>query len=106
VLPDRGYGPYGALNPYDLWLMTIAIAGVSFIGYIAVKIGGDRYGTLLAGMAGGLVSSTATTLDLARKARAAPERWRIQLAGALAASAVMLIRVGVVVALFGPALLA
>ena len=105
VLPDRGYGPYGALNPYDLWLMTIAIAGVSFIGYIAVKIGGDRYGTLLAGMAGGLVSSTATTLDLARKARAAPERWRIQLAGALAASAVMLIRVGVVVALFGPALL-
>ena len=76
VLPDRGYGPYQALNPHSLWLMTIAIAGVSFIGYVAVKAGGARYGTLLAGMAGGLVSSTAATLDLARKARAAPGRWR------------------------------
>lgn len=105
VLPDRGYGPYQALNPHSLWLMTIAIAGVSFIGYVAVKAGGARYGTLLAGMAGGLVSSTAATLDLARKARAAPGRWRLQLAGAFAASAVMFVRVGVIVALFGPGLL-
>jgi uncharacterized membrane protein (DUF4010 family) len=105
ILPDRGYGPYQALNPHSLWLMTIAIAGVSFIGYVAVKAGGARYGTLLAGMAGGLVSSTAATLDLGRKARAAPERWRLLLAGALAASAVMFVRVGVIVALFGPGLL-
>ena len=105
ILPDRGYGPYDAINPHGLWLMTIAIAGVSFIGYVAVKIGGARYGALLAGTAGGLVSSTAATLDLARKARAAPATWRLQLAGALAASATMFIRVGVVVALFGPGLL-
>lgn len=105
ILPDRGYGPYDAINPHSLWLMTIAIAGVSFIGYVAVKVGGARYGALLAGTAGGLVSSTAATLDLARKARAAPAAWRLQLAGALAASATMFIRVGVVVALFGPSLL-
>ncbi|KAB2867668.1 MAG: MgtC/SapB family protein, partial [Bauldia sp.] len=37
ILPDRGYGPYDAINPHGLWLMTIAIAGVSFIGYVAVK---------------------------------------------------------------------
>ena len=72
VLPNRGYGPYDALNPYELWLMTIAIAGVSFIGYVAVKIAGTRYGPLIAGVAGGLVSSTATTLDLARKSKATP----------------------------------
>jgi uncharacterized membrane protein (DUF4010 family) len=106
VLPNRGFGPYDALNPYELWLMTIAIAGVSFIGYVAVKIAGSRYGPLIAGIAGGLVSSTITTLDLARKAKAAPATARFQLAGALAASAIMFARVGVVVALFGPELLA
>ena len=45
VLPDRGFGPYEAFNPHSLWLMTIAIAGVSFIGYVAVKLAGARYGT-------------------------------------------------------------
>lgn len=105
VLPDRDFGPYDALNPYDLWLMTIAIAGVSFIGYVAVKYAGARHGALIAGIAGGLVSSTATTLDLARKAKTAPEAWRLNLAGALAASATMFVRVGVVVAIFGAALL-
>ena len=106
VLPDKGYGPYEALNPYQLWLMTIVIAGVSFIGYVATKIAGERYGALIAGTAGGLVSSTAVTLDFARRTRAAPALWRPHLSGALAASTVMFARVIVVVALFGPGLLA
>jgi uncharacterized membrane protein (DUF4010 family) len=105
VLPDKGYGPYEALNPYQLWLMTIVIAGVSFIGYVATKIAGERYGALIAGTAGGLVSSTAVTLDFARRTRAAPALWRPHLSGALAASTVMFARVIVVVALFGPGLL-
>ena len=105
VLPDRGFGPYGALNPRDLWLMTIAIAGVSFIGYVAVKVVGGRYGPLIAGIAGGVVSSTITTVDLGRRARQTPATRRAQLAGALAASATMFIRIAVVVALFGPRLL-
>ncbi len=103
VLPDRGFGPYDAINPHAMWLMTIAIAGVSFIGYVAVRIIGTRYGTLVAGVAGGLVSSTAATIDFARKARAEPATARIELAGALAASAVMFLRILVIVALFGPA---
>jgi uncharacterized membrane protein (DUF4010 family) len=104
VLPDKGYGPYDALNPYQLWLMTIVIAGVSFIGYVATKIAGERYGSLIAGTAGGLVSSTAVTLDFARRTRAAPALWRPHLSGGLAASTVMFARVIVVVALFGPGL--
>ncbi|MCB1489940.1 MAG: MgtC/SapB family protein, partial [Bauldia sp.] len=105
VLPDRGYGPYGALNPYEIWLMTVVIAGVSFIGYVAVKLAGERYGSLIAGIAGGLVSSTVTTVDLARRAKAEPENRRLLLSGALAASTVMFVRIGVVVGLFGPVLL-
>jgi uncharacterized membrane protein (DUF4010 family) len=106
VLPDQGFGPYEALNPRQLWLMTIAIAGVSFIGYLAVKLAGSRYGLIIAGIAGGAVSSTATTLDLARKAKASPGSSALHLAGALAASAVMFLRVTLIVATFGPALFA
>jgi uncharacterized membrane protein (DUF4010 family) len=105
VLPNRGYGPYEALNPRDLWLMTIAIAAVSFIGYVALKIAGTRYGPLIAGIAGGVVSSTITTLDLARRAKAGAGPMNSLLAGALAASVTMFLRVIVVVALFGPTLL-
>jgi uncharacterized membrane protein (DUF4010 family) len=105
VLPDKGYGPYEVLNPYQLWLMTIVIAGVSFIGYVATKVAGERHGSLIAGTAGGLVSSTAVTLDFARRTRAEPSLWRPYLSGALAASTVMIARVIVVVALFGAELL-
>lgn len=105
VLPDRGFGPYEILNPYQLWLMTIVIAGVSFIGYVATRMAGERHGALIAGTAGGLVSSTAVTLDFARRTRASPRLWRPYLSGALAASTVMFARVIVVVALFGPGLL-
>jgi uncharacterized membrane protein (DUF4010 family) len=106
VLPDRGYGPYEAINPHGLWLMTIAIAGVSFMGYLAVRIIGTRYGTLVAGVAGGLVSSTAATVDFARRARAQASVARIELAGAFAASSIMFLRILVIVALFGPSHLA
>ena len=105
VLPDRGFGPYEALNPRSLWLMTIAIAGVSFLGYVAVKIAGTRFGPLIAVIAGGVVSSTITTVDMARRARAAPKAERAYLAGAVAASATMFVRVAAIVAVFGPALL-
>jgi uncharacterized membrane protein (DUF4010 family) len=104
VLPDRGVGPYDVLNPWQFWLMTIAIAGVSFAGYVAAKVLGERYGPLVAGLAGGLVSSTAVTIDMARRAKStASQRWL--LAGVLAASVVMFLRVGVILALFGPSLL-
>ena len=105
VLPDRGFGPFEALNPHALWLMTIAIAGVSFIGYAAVRFIGMKYGSLVAGVAGGLVSSTAATLDFARKAKARVAISRIELAGAFAASSIMFLRILVIVALFGPAFL-
>lgn len=105
VLPDRGYGPYEALNPRSLWLMTIAIAGVSFIGYVAVRVAGSRHGPLIAGVAGGTVSSTITTIDMARRAATIPQRTWSFLAAALAASAVMYVRVAVIVAAFGPHLL-
>ncbi len=62
VVPDDPVGPFGGVNPREIWLIAIVLAGVSFLGYAAVKYFGERHGVLLAAAAGGLVSSTAVTL--------------------------------------------
>ena len=105
VLPDRGFGPYGALNPYELWVMTVLIAAVSSIGYIAIKVAGDQWGVLLSAIAGGLVSSTVVTLSFARISAEHPEREPLLRAGILLANATMMVRVLVMAALFNAGLL-
>lgn len=104
ALPDRGYGPWQALNPYEIWLMVVLIASLSFAGYLAIKLTGARHGILLTGLFGGLVSSTATTLTLAHLARE-HRGYALSAAGIALASAVMLPRMLVLVAILNPALL-
>jgi uncharacterized membrane protein (DUF4010 family) len=67
VLPRQDFGPYGVWNPFQIWLMVVLIVGISLTGYIAYKFLGARRGTLLAGVLGGLISSTATTVSYARR---------------------------------------
>lgn len=86
VLPNRGYGPWQALNPYELWLMVVLIAGISFVGYAAVRIAGARRGIPVAAMAGGLVSSTAVAVSYAELSRDNPGRGRL-LAGGIGLAA-------------------
>ncbi len=69
ILPNQGYGPWLALNPYQIWWMVVLIAAISFVGYFAIKIGGARRGAVFAGLFGGLASSTAVTLHFSRLAR-------------------------------------
>lgn len=68
VLPNEPVDPWGALNPYKLWLLTILIAAVSFAGHVAVRVTGERRGILVASAAGAVVSSTLVTLNNARRA--------------------------------------
>lgn len=97
LLPDRGYGPYAALNPREIWLMVVFISGLSFFGYWLIKLMGGGKGFLLTGLAGGLASSTATTLSLARFARDGANAKQVA-AGIVAANVVMLVRVGFLLA--------
>ncbi len=73
LLPDANYGPgpYKVWNPRVLWLMVVLVVGISLGGYIAYKFAGARAGTALAGIIGGLISSTAVTLSFSRRAGAA-----------------------------------
>ena len=93
LLPDRAIDPWGALNPHQLWLITILIAAVSFGGYISVKLVGPSRGLVLAAAMGGLVSSTVVTLTLARLARDNAARLGLLSGSILAAGAVMMARV-------------
>lgn len=69
ILPNRPIDPLDAVNPREIWLLMILTGAVSFAGYIALKIAGPTKGPPVAGLAGGLASSTATTLAMARLSR-------------------------------------
>jgi len=97
VLPDRGFGPYEAINPFRTWLMVVLIAGVSFAGYVAIRLLGARRGTLLTGVFGGLVSSTAVALSLAARAREPKAALSGLAAGIVVASSMMFWRCAIVV---------
>ena len=84
LLPNRTIDPWGIANPGKLWLLFVLIAGVGFAGYIAVRAVGPARGLAVAGFFAGLVSSTAATLSLSRRAKAEPA-----LAGPLAVGIVL-----------------
>lgn len=66
VLPDQGYGPWQAFNPYDIWRLVVLVAAISYCGYFTIRISGPQRGVLLTAVGGGMVSSTAVTLTLSR----------------------------------------
>lgn len=105
ILPNRTIDPWDAINPYVIWLLTILIAAVSFSGYVAIRVFGDRLGVMMAALAGGLASSTATTMTLAELERRHPKSRNLLAAGILTAGLVMVARVAVVASALNPALL-
>lgn len=105
VLPDHGYGPYGALNPHQIGMMVVVVSGVSLAGYAALRIGAQRRGLILIGVLGGLVSSTATTLVFARHARAKTATVEIAAVVILLANLIVFVRLAVLAAVFGSKLL-
>jgi len=105
ILPDQEYGPYKALNPYQIWWMVVLISGLSLAGYAALRVAGQRHGTLLTGLFGGIASSTATTLAFSRHGRDSPQMAGMATLVILLANWVVLIRLSVLIALLAPGLL-
>ncbi|MDX2018713.1 MAG: DUF4010 domain-containing protein [Deltaproteobacteria bacterium] len=101
LLPNRAYGPYGALNPFKLWLVVVLISAVSFAGFVAVRLWGARRGLLVTAVIGALVSSTAVTMSMAARSRMEPASARVAAAGAVVASTIMCVRVFALASAFG-----
>ena len=105
LLPNRAIDPWGAVNLREVWLLAIMMALISLTGYVAVRLFGDRLGIIVTAAAGGLASSTVTTLTFARLGREQPGAVNLLVAGILISGAVMALRVGAIAAALNPALL-
>ncbi|MBK7645399.1 MAG: MgtC/SapB family protein [Planctomycetes bacterium] len=102
VLPDRAFGPFEVLNPKEIWWMVVLIVGIGLASYVAYRLFGQKAGTLLAGLLGGLISSTATTASYARRTRGAPAIASTAALVVLIATTVVYARVGVLLAVVAP----
>jgi uncharacterized membrane protein (DUF4010 family) len=95
LLPNRGFGPWGVLNPFDIWLIVVLVSALSFVGFVATRALGERRGLAIAGAVGGLVSSTAVTLAMAERSRADEGIGRAAASATVLASCVMSLRIAV-----------
>jgi len=101
LVPDHDYGPVplDVLNPYKVWLMVVLISGLNFISYLLIKVVGTEHGIGLAGLLGGLASSTAVTLGFSQRSLQAGADARSLALGILLAWTVMFFRVVVMTGL-------
>lgn len=102
-LPNQLLGPYDAWNPFRLWLVVVLVTGFSFVGYVANRTIGARNGILASAIIGGAYSSTAVTASFARRLGTGEEGPLN--AGIIIASAIMYVRVMILVALLTPSTL-
>ncbi len=106
LLPNKGFGPWNAVNPYELWWMVVLIAIISFVGYFAMKIGGAKKGIIFTSFFAGLSASTALTLHFSRLSKTQAELSPLLASGILAACGTMFPRILLVCGIINRELLA
>ena len=104
LVPDETLGPWGVWNPQAIWLQVVLISGITFLGYVAMKLAGPSRGAALSGILGGFASSTAVMLTFSRRSKEVPELTGTFAFGALAGSATSLIRIFIIIVLVEPSL--
>jgi uncharacterized membrane protein (DUF4010 family) len=104
ALPDKQIFTFLNFSPYKVWLAVVVISGISYLSYILRKFVFPDAGLLLTGVFGGLYSSTATTIILARKSKESDSNFREYAAAILIATAMMFLRVYILLLIFNPEL--
>ena len=102
ILPDQGYGPFEVLNPFNIWLMVVLIVGISLGGYIGYRFLGNKGGTLLGGILGGAISSTATTVSYARRSSDSSQSEGLAVVVVMIATSISFLRVLFEVSVLSP----
>lgn len=105
VLPDQTYDPYDVISPRNVWWMVVLIVGLNLAGYGAFRVMGARAGTALAGVLGGVISSTATTISYARQTKTEPDLAGTAVVIVWVASGVVFIRILLEIAAVSPTFL-
>jgi uncharacterized membrane protein (DUF4010 family) len=104
ILPDRTFGPYEVFNPFETWLLVVLIVSINLGGYVALRLIGASAGGWIAGVVGGLVSSTATTFSYAQLSRQSAHLAPVSALVILVASTVVYARILLEVSFVAPAL--
>lgn len=104
LLPNQSFGPWNALNPYEIWWMVVLIASISFVGYFAIKIGGTERGILFTSLFAGLSSSTALTLQFSQLSKEQPRISPLLASGVLLCCGTMFPRLIIVLMVLNPLL--
>ena len=98
LLPQTAVDPWGVLRPREIGWFVVLIAGISYVGYVASRLWGEHRGAGVAGLVGGLTSSTAVTAAMAQAARREPSMIGSAQLAVYVANAMMFGRVVVVAA--------
>ena len=104
LLSHHNISPAIPVSPFDIWLAVVVVSGISYFSYWLKKFIFPSHGILLSGILGGMYSSTATTLVLARKSRNDPEHAREYAAAILAATGMMFVRIEILALVLDPPL--
>ncbi len=105
VLPNETYGPFNVLNPFEIWLMVVLIVGMSVAAYVVRRMLGSEVSTLVGGVLGGMISSTATSISFSRRTKDNPGESPNSAMVIMVASTVVFGRVIVEVAIVAPQVL-
>lgn len=104
LLPTGPYGPYDSIRPRALWTVVLLFSGLNFAGYIATRALGLQRGYSVSGVIGGMVSSTAVTLQFSRRSRDDPGAGRALALGVIGACTIIVIRVTLLAAVLNRAM--
>jgi len=104
IVPDQPFMEGLSLTPYKIWLAVVVVSGISYASYLLKKYLLKRSGILVSGLLGGLYSSTATTIILAKKCKEDPDRLKQYVSAILLATSMMYLRVLILILIFNSAL--
>ncbi|MEO8307361.1 MAG: DUF4010 domain-containing protein [Pseudomonadota bacterium] len=104
LFPDSAIGPFGGVNLREVWIIAIALATLSFGGYVTVRHFGERRGELISAAIGGIVSSTAVAISNARRASSRQGSAPLLAAATSLAMAVSFVRVIAITSALRPSL--
>jgi uncharacterized membrane protein (DUF4010 family) len=105
LLPDRYYGPHDVINPFHIWLIVVLIVGISVAGYIIARFWKTTAGTLMAGVFGGIISSTAATVSYSRQSKQDKQNASRAAFVILVASTIVFLRVAFEIGVIAPEIL-
>ena len=100
IIPDSPIIMGLSLTPYKIWLAVVVISSISYTSYLLKKFVFPDASIILSGILGGLYSSTATTIILAKKSRKEPQHLNQYMAGIIFATALMYLRILILIAIF------